>query len=594
MKSKFIKLVTVIVAVFVVSVGVLNYNTSSVAANETFRFGAEVLIDSYKNELAGKRVGLVTNPTGVDQNLNSIVDILFEDPDIDLRALYGPEHGVRGNAQAGSSIASYVDPVTGLTVYSLYGSTRKPTAEMLEDIDVILFDIQDAGVTYYTYVWSLYYVMESAAENGKQVIVLDRPNPLGGELVAGPVEVESGQSSFVGLKDLAVVHGMTFGEIAQYFNGEFDLGADLKVIEMANYDPSLKYDDLGVFFVMPSPNMPTTDTVDVYPMTGFFETFSNVSEGRGTTKPFELIGAEFIDSTEYAKELNSKHLPGVIFRAAAFTPATGQKLAGKLVQGVEVYITNTDTYDPIKTGLTMIQVMDELYPGELVWRADQWLAKLTGKSYIEEDLRNGVSVDDIIATWESELDTFKEVREQYLIYPRSGSTPVVPIITYSLEASDFELTHEEAQDISSVDLIEKAGAVASADDNSEATVEVKNHTIEANEGTYTIEFMVSQDNSITQTVEVKVLAVEEEDNDKEEEKEDNDKEDEKDEGGPVVVPGGNDGNGTTTGGTPNSSTPAANLPSTGVAMISVASIGAVLMGLGYFLFKQKRNNLSAL
>lgn len=313
---------------------------------------------------------MVTNPTGVDQNLNSMVDILHNDPDINLVALYGPEHGVRGNAQAGAYVEFYTDSDTGLPVYSLYGKTRKPSAEMLEGVDVLLFDIQDAGVTYYTYVWTLYYVMEAASENNVEVVVLDRPNPLGGEMVAGPVIVEEGQSSFVGLKDLALIHGMTFGEIANYFNGEFDLGVDLEVVKMNGYDRSKRYDELNITFVLPSPNIPTTETIKVYPMTGFFETFSNVSEGRGTTKPFQLIGAEFVNSTEYAKAMNDLELPGVRFRAAAFTPATGQKLAGKLVQGVEVYVTNPDVYDPIYTGLSMIKtlnvfIQDNLY-GELM------------------------------------------------------------------------------------------------------------------------------------------------------------------------------------------------------------------------------------
>lgn len=390
--------------------------------NEDFKFGIEVLMNEEKSLLENKRVGLVTNPTGVDQNLNSTIDILYNDPDINLTALYGPEHGVRGNEQAGEYVESYTDPVTGLPVYSLYGSTRKPSSEMLENVDVLLFDIQDAGVTYYTYVWTMYYVMEAAAENDVEVVILDRPNPLGGDLVAGPVIVEEGQSSFVGLKDLAVVHGMTFGEIAGYFNEEFDLGADLEVVRMKNYDRSLRYEELGVPFVMPSPNMPTTDTVNVYPITGFFETFSNVSEGRGTTKPFELVGAEFVNSTEYAQALNELGLPGVRFRAAAFTPAPGQKLAGKLVQGVEVYVTNPDIYDPIYTGLSMIRVLDELYPGQIQWRNDGWLGKLTGKSYIEEDLRAGVEIEDIVAKWQAELEEFEATRKNYLLYGEEATS----------------------------------------------------------------------------------------------------------------------------------------------------------------------------
>lgn len=415
-KKLFQQVIKVMTCIALVAAFLATLKTTTSQADEKFMFGNEVLIHEQKDLLKGKKVGLVTNPTGVDQNLKSTIDVLYNDPDINLTALYGPEHGVRGNEQAGGYVEYYTDPDTDLPVYSLYGKTRKPSPEMLEDVDVLLFDIQDAGVTYYTYVWTMYYVMEAAAENDKEVIILDRPNPLGGEYVAGPVHVEEEQSSFVGLKDLAVIHGMTFGEIARYFNETFDLGANLKVVKMKNYDRTKRYSELDLPFVLPSPNIPTTDTLAVYPMTGFFETFTNVSEGRGTTKPFEFIGAEFVSSTEYAEALNQLKLPGVRFRATAFTPAPGQKLAGQLAQGVEVYVTDLDAYDPIATGLSMIKTLNDLYPEKIQWREDQWLAKLTGKSFIEEDLRAGVAVQDIIKKWQPELEEFKKVRKNYLLY----------------------------------------------------------------------------------------------------------------------------------------------------------------------------------
>ncbi|WEV70649.1 DUF1343 domain-containing protein [Lactobacillus sp. ESL0785] len=396
--------------------------TQSVQAKSSkkFELGIEVLMKQKQGLLKGKRVGLVTNPTGVDQQLRSDVDLLYNDPKINLTALYGPEHGVRGSSPAGGYVESYTDPETKLPVYSLYGKTQKPTADMLKNVDVLLFDIQDAGVTYYTYVWTLYYVLQAAAENHKQVIVLDRPNPLGGTRVEGPVTVEAGNSSFVGLKDLALVHGMTFGEIAEYFNKEYNLNADLSVIKMKNYDRRKRYADLKIPFVMPSPNMPTTDTINVYPMTGFYETFANVSEGRGTTKPFQLVGADFVDGTAYAKQLNDLHLTGVKFRAAAFTPDPGQKDAGKLTQGVEVYVTDPNKYDPIYDGLSMMKVLNDDYSDKVEWRKDNWLAKLTGKSYIEKDLRAGVPVKQIVAKWQPELKKFKQVRKHYLLYKIPG------------------------------------------------------------------------------------------------------------------------------------------------------------------------------
>lgn len=330
-----------VLGVFMLGLSLLINSLPVVQAEDDFKFGLEMLLSDYKNLFEGKRVGLVTNPTGIDQDLNTTVDVLFEDSDIELTALYGPEHGVRGNAEAGEYVEFYTDPETELPVYSLYGKTRKPGPEMLKDVDLLVFDIQDASVTYYTYVWTLYNIMKAASEEGKQVVVLDRPNPLGGDLVVGPVVVEEEHSSFVGLKDLSLVHGMTFGELAQYFNGEFDLGVDLEVVEMQDYDRSESYAELDIPFVMPSPNMPTTDSIDVYPITGLFETFVN--------------------GKAYAQALNDLNLSGVKFRAAAFTPAPGQKLKGKLVEGVEVYVTDREEYDPLYTGLSMIHVLNNLY-----------------------------------------------------------------------------------------------------------------------------------------------------------------------------------------------------------------------------------------
>ncbi|MCY9141983.1 DUF1343 domain-containing protein, partial [Peribacillus frigoritolerans] len=298
--------------------------------------GIEVLLKEEENVLSGKKVGLITNPTGIDSKLTSIVDLLHDDPDINLTALFGPEHGVRGDAQAGASVEYYIDEKTGLPVYSLYGKTKKPTPEMLKDVEVLVFDIQDVGTRYYTYIYTMAYAMEAAKENDIPFIVLDRPNPQGGESVDGPV-LEPEFSSFVGLYPIPLKHGMTVGELATLFNKEFKIGADLKVIKMKGWKRDMDYDDTGLPFVLPSPNMPTVSTTYVYPATGLIEG-TNVSEGRGTTKPFELIGAPYINSDELAGKLNALRLPGVKFRAASFTP-TFSKHAGKLSHGVEIYIT---------------------------------------------------------------------------------------------------------------------------------------------------------------------------------------------------------------------------------------------------------------
>ncbi|KKI93155.1 hypothetical protein WQ54_04660 [Bacillus sp. SA1-12] len=375
--------------------------------------GIEVLLGDQKELLKGKKVGLITNPTGIDSQVTSIVDLLHEDPDIELTALYGPEHGVRGSAQAGEYVDFYVDEKTGLPVYSLYGQTRKPTPEMLENVDVLVFDIQDVGTRYYTYIYTMAYAMEAAKENDIPFIVLDRPNPQGGLTVDGPV-LEPEFSSFVGLYPIPLMHGMTVGELAMLFNKEFDIGADLKVVKMKGWKRSMDYDETGLPFVLPSPNMPTVATTFVYPATGLIEG-TNVSEGRGTTKPFELIGAPYINSTELAETLNSLGLPGVTFRAASFTPAFS-KHAGKLSHGVEIYVTNRDTFKAVPTGLHIIKTIHDLYPDDFEFLAANNFSRLIGNDWIRKMIQEGASVSDIVKNYQDDLKRFKKIREQYLLY----------------------------------------------------------------------------------------------------------------------------------------------------------------------------------
>lgn len=363
--------------------------------------------------LKGKRVGLITNPTGVNAERTSIVDLFDQSDDFELTALYGPEHGVRGDAQAGSTVSSYIDDVTGLPVYSLYGATKKPTAEMLQDVDVLVFDIQDVGTRYYTYIYTMAYAMEAAAENGLPFVVLDRPNPQGGLRVDGPV-LDSDYSSFIGLYPIPLKHGMTVGELARLFNTEYQIQADLEVIKMKGWKRSMMYEDTGLPFVMPSPNMPTTDTVNVYPATGLFEG-TNLSEGRGTTKPFQLIGAPYIKAHEYANELNGLDLPGVAFRAASFTP-TFSKHAGKLTHGVEVYVTDPARFESTRTGIAMIQTAHSMYPDDFEFLANDFITKLTGNAYVKDMILEGAPLEDILTKIEDERDAFLPIRKEYLLY----------------------------------------------------------------------------------------------------------------------------------------------------------------------------------
>ncbi|MGX1194416.1 uncharacterized protein YbbC (DUF1343 family) [Metabacillus sp. SLBN-84] len=371
------------------------------------------MLKDEKELLKGKKVGLITNPTGIDSKLNSIVDQLHNDPEIELTALFGPEHGVRGDAQAGSYVEFYIDEKTGLPVYSLYGATKKPTPEMLENVEILLFDIQDVGTRYYTYIYTMAYAMEAAKENNIPIVVLDRPNPQGGDSVDGPV-LEPEASSFIGLYPIPTKHGMTVGELASLFNEEFNIGADLTVVKMKGWKRSMDYDDTGLPFVLPSPNMPTVSTAFVYPATGLIEG-TNLSEGRGTTKPFELIGAPFINSTDLAAELNALSLPGVKFRAASFTPMFS-KHAGKLSHGIEVYVTDREEFDAVPTGLHIIKTVHDMYPEDFQFLSNNFFDKLIGNTWTRPMILEGAAVSDITGKYKKDLDAFKKVRKEYLIY----------------------------------------------------------------------------------------------------------------------------------------------------------------------------------
>ncbi|WP_029594920.1 DUF1343 domain-containing protein [Exiguobacterium chiriqhucha] len=394
------------------SVMMLDADAKSEPKKPKVELGVDRLMDN-PEILAGKRVGLITNPTGIDANMTSIVDLFHNSDDFELTALYGPEHGVRGDAQAGSTISSYIDEVTGLPVYSLYGATKKPTAEMLKDVDVLVFDIQDVGTRFYTYIYTMAYAMEAAAENGIPFVVLDRPNPQGGLRVEGPV-LNPAYSSFIGLYPIPLKHGMTVGELARLFNSEYQIQADLEVVKMKGWKRSMLYEDTGLPFVMPSPNMPTTDTVNVYPATGLFEG-TNLSEGRGTTKPFQLIGAPYVKAHDYAKTLNALELPGVTFRAASFTP-TFSKNAGKLSHGVEVYVTEPTKFEAVKTGIAMVKTAHDLYPDEFEFLSNDFITKLTGNAYVKDMILAGESLEAIMTKVDAERDAFLPIRKEYLLY----------------------------------------------------------------------------------------------------------------------------------------------------------------------------------
>jgi uncharacterized protein YbbC (DUF1343 family) len=394
--------------------------------------GLERLVSDHLDWLAGKRVGLITNPTGTTRDLEHAIDLLIatqDEGDFELTALYGPEHGVRGGAPAGAYVESYVDERTGLPVYSLYGPTRTPSAEMLEDVDVLLFDIQDIGARFYTYIWTMYYAMEAAAEHGKEFVVLDRPNPLG-DRMDGPI-LDPALSSFVGLREIPLQHGMTVGELARLFNAEFlDEPADLRVATMRGYHPRFFESWWDLPWVLPSPNIPTHETALVYPGLGLIESV-NVSEGRGTTKPFQWFGAPWIDETDaytLADDLNARELPGVTFRPM-FAQPTSSKHAGRFSGGLEVHVTDAAAFEPVPTG---IHVLDALFThiDEVDWREGTscrteahvcWIDRLSGDKDVRLQLDAGVDPDDIVAGWQDELADFRDLAAPYRLYPAGGN-----------------------------------------------------------------------------------------------------------------------------------------------------------------------------
>lgn len=364
--------------------------------------------------LGGGRVGVVTNPTGVTRDARHIVDVMHEDPRVRLTAVFGPEHGFRGTAQAGGSEGRHDDPATGLPVYDTYLKSGAPLADVFtaSGVDTVVFDIQDVGARFYTYIWTLYDCMEAAALAGKRFVVLDRPNPVTGRSATGPVLHEE-FATFVGRKPIAQAHGMTVAELARLFEGEFlDTPVRLDTVEMTGWRRTDFYDASGLPWVPPSPNMPTPDTALVYSGACVFEG-TNLSEGRGTTRPFELLGAEGIDG-RWAAAANELGLPGVRFREAYFAP-TFSKFQGRTVGGVQIHVHDRAAYDPVRTGIALLVTARKAWDG-FAWRPDHWIDKLTGSDRVRTMIDAGAGPDEVTGAWQEELARFRVVRRKYLLY----------------------------------------------------------------------------------------------------------------------------------------------------------------------------------
>ncbi|MFE9775427.1 exo-beta-N-acetylmuramidase NamZ domain-containing protein [Streptomyces sp. NPDC005931] len=384
------------------------------AGGRRLRTGFERLAADGYAPLEGQRVGVVTNPTGITRDVRHVVDVMHGDDRVGLIAVFGPEHGFRGTAQAGGSEGRHDDPATGLPVYDTYLKNGEALAAIFSasGVDTVVFDIQDVGARFYTYIWTLYDCMEAARLAGKRFVVLDRPNPVTGRAALGPV-LHKEFATFVGREPIAQAHGMTVGELARLFNGEFlTAPVPLETVRMTGWRRSDFYDASGLPWVPPSPNMPTPETALVYSGTCLFEG-TNLSEGRGTTRPFELLGAEGIDG-RWAAAANGLGLAGVRFREAYFAP-TFSKFQGRTIGGVQLHVHDRVAFDPVRTGIGLLVTAKRVWGG-FAWRPDHWIDKLTGSPRVRMMIDAGANTDEVVAGWREELAAFRRVREEYLLY----------------------------------------------------------------------------------------------------------------------------------------------------------------------------------
>ncbi|MDQ1636964.1 MAG: hypothetical protein QOF62_303 [Pyrinomonadaceae bacterium] len=391
-------------------------------ARKQIRLGVERLLEGDAQLVKGARLGLVCNQASVDHRLHHVADILKEHPSVDLRALFGPQHGIRGDVQDNMVETEHAtDRETGLPIYSLYSETREPTENMMRELDVLVFDMQDVGCRIYTFAYTMANCMLAARKFGKKVIVCDRPDPINGRDVAGNV-LEKGHESFVGQYSIPTRHGMTLGELAKMFNEHFEIQCELEVVRMDGWDRNCWHDETDAPWVMPSPNMPTIDTATVFPGTVHFEG-TQLSEGRGTTRPFELVGAPYIVSEDFAAELNKANLPGVYFRSCIFRP-TFQKHGGASCEGVQLHVIDRNNFEPVITGLTMVKVAQDLYSDQFRWKEPPYeyvfdrnpFDVIAGTTKVREGFEQGTTIAELQKSWEPELGEFKKLREQFLLY----------------------------------------------------------------------------------------------------------------------------------------------------------------------------------
>lgn len=383
--------------------------------------GVEVLVRELPGELKGMRIGIVTNPTGVDRRLNSTIDLVRALPGVEVVRLFAPEHGIRGGFYAGDHVDETKDPISGLPIASLYGDTRRPTPEMLAGLDAILYDIQDIGHRSYTFVSTLTYVMEACEKAGVTVWVLDRPDPMGGNIVGGPM-MDDGLRSFIGIHSVPLVYGMTPGEWARMIQVERTPRLELRVVHMKGWKRGMTYGDLGWPWVPPSQHIPRWESAYFYAMTGTIGELGQVNEGVGTPLPFELIGAPWLDGVGLAAEMNALGLPGVLFRAATFSPRYGMH-DGKTCQGIQIHLIDPRRVQPARINMELMAALIRAAPSRNIFRHQKdridnptMFMKALGDAKLIETLASGADPRSHRARIETELNAFLERRARYLLY----------------------------------------------------------------------------------------------------------------------------------------------------------------------------------
>ncbi len=382
-------------------------------ADAQVRPGLESFVANPSAAVRGKRIGLITNHTGIDRQGTPAIDRLAASPELTLVALFSPEHGIRGAAAPGEEVASGRDERTGLPIYSLYGDTRKPTPEMLRGIDALVFDIQDVGARPYTYISTMALGMQAAAEAAIPFVVLDRPNPIGGVDVEGNL-LDTAFASFVGMYPIPARHGMTPGELARLFNREFGIGADLTVVPVEGWRRHIWFDQTGLPWVNPSPNLRSLDAATHYPGTVFLEG-TNLSEGRGTDRPFEQTGAPWLRADEVAAAMNAMRLPGVRFEPTTLTvSADARKFPGDTIPGIRLVITDRERYRPVAASLLLIDTIRRLHPAEFEWSGS--INRLAGTDRLRAAIEAG-TLPALLREWEADAERFRAIRQPYLLYP---------------------------------------------------------------------------------------------------------------------------------------------------------------------------------